>query len=695
MAVTETPTPAPRVTIPEAPRVSASEPSPWRRRAIWALVVVAVLAVGYQIGGGFPEGLVIGVGTWFDGIDSWVIENQQTHWLFTTVLNPLQDWITNAIEGLTTVFERMTWLGLLVAAASFSGLVAGWRMAALAGAGVAVFGILGVWEASLQTLALVIVSVLVTLAIGLPLGILAGRRAGVDRMLRPILDAMQTVPAYSYLLPFVLFLGTGYPPALAATVVFALPPAVRLTALGVRSVPATTLEVADAYGTTPRQTLQKVQLPIAKSSIMLGVNQTIMMALGMVVIAAVVGAAGLGREVLDALKLLRVGDALNAGIAIVVMAIVFDRVTTAWSQRERVHRGKGVRLAGRAVPRWIAIVAALVASGLAVMIGREVLRQQEWPDGLTFSVAGPTDRIVEWSQQNLGGLAESVSNVLTTFLLDPFEALLTGEPWWVLAGLAALAGYAVKGIRLALFSFVAVFALGTLGMWELSMETLSLVLVAVAVTLVFAIPVGILAARSDGVDRALRPVLDAMQTMPAFVYLVPVLLLFPIGTPIPAVIASVVYALPVGIRLTNLGIRQVPSTIVEAADAYGATRTQRLSKVELPLARPSILLGVNQTIMMVLSVVIIGGMIGAGGLGFEALVALSKSRIGQGVVVGLSILLLAIVLDRITQAMGAAPRAQRGPVGLGGMSRWPRLRQVVADDTTKDDDREGGSPDGP
>jgi glycine betaine/proline transport system permease protein len=688
MAVTETPTPAPRVTIPEAPRVSAAEPSPWRRRAIGVAVVVIVLLVGYQIGGGFPEDLVVGIGSWFDGIDSWVIENQQTHWLFTGVLTPLQDRIEDAIEGLTTVFERMTWVGLLVAAASFAGVVAGWRMALLAAAGIATFGLLGVWDASLQTLALVTVSVLVTLAIGLPLGVWAGRRAAVDRIFRPILDAMQTVPAYSYLLPFVLFLGTGYPPALAATVVFALAPAVRLTALGVRSVPSTTLEVADAFGTTPRQTLRKVQLPIAKPSIMLGVNQTIMMALGMVVIAAVVGAAGLGREVLDALKLLRVGDALNAGIAIVVMAIAFDRVTTAWSQRERAHRGKGLRIAGRAVSRRVQIVAALASSVMAVVVGREVVRQQEWPEALTFSVAGPTDAVIEWSQDNLGWLAEAVGNFLTERLLDPFETLLIGEPWWVLAGLAAAAGYAVKGVRLAIFCFVAVFALGSLGMWELSMVTLSLVLVAVAVTLLLAIPIGILASRSDGVDRAIRPILDAMQTMPAFVYLVPVLLLFPIGTPIPAVIASVVYALPVGIRLTNLGIRQVPSTIVEAADAYGATRSQRLRKVELPLARPSILLGVNQTIMMVLSVVIIGGMIGAGGLGFEALVALSKKRIGQGVVVGLSILLLAIVLDRITQAMGAAPRTQRGPVGLGGMSRWPRLRTIVAGSSKADDGSE-------
>jgi glycine betaine/proline transport system permease protein len=261
-------------------------------------------------------------------------------------------------------------------------------------------------------------------------------------------------------------------------------------------------------------------------------------------------------------------------------------------------------------------------------------------------------------------------------LLDPLRDLLVGLPWWMIAGSVALVAWRVSGPRLAVGLFACVTAIGLLGKWELSMQTLAPVLVAVAITVAIAIPLGILAARHDRFGRSIRPILDAMQTMPAFVYLVPVLLLFAPGR-VPAVIASVIYALPVGIRLTAHGIRSVPSETVEAARAFGATPGQLLRKVQFPLARPSILLGVNQTIMMVLSVVIIAGLIGGGGLGFDILVALSKHEIGSGLVGGLSILLLAIILDRITQAMGTAPKMSRGPVGLMGQARWPRLRAIV------------------
>jgi glycine betaine/proline transport system permease protein len=643
---------------------------------IWLAAIVAAIAIGLQLSGGFPDRLVVDVGNVFDRFRRYAIENSDTSAVYRFVLNPIDSSMSSVLEQVQNVLNRMTFLGVIVGATALAGVIAGWRMAILAAIGFTVMGLFGLWERSMETLALMLVSVSIALAIGVPIGIWTGRRAMAERVMRPVLDAMQTIPAFSYLLPLVLLFSSAEAIALVSTVIFALPPAVRLTSLGIREVPATALEVGRSFGCTRKQVLRKVQLPMARPSIMLGVNQTIMMALGMVVIAAVVGIGGLGREVLNGLNVLNVGAALNGGITIVLMAIVLDRVSYAWSVRDR-RRRPTVGLLGKSLSRrQVAILAAAITI-VAVLIGRQVLRQQDFPEGWTISVATPANAAVDWSTAHLRDTTKQISDVMLRYLLNPLQHVLSDVPWWMIAGgAAALAWQASRRVRLAVMCFLCLLAIGVMGMWVDAMDTLSQVLVAVVISIAIAIPLGIWSALSDRAQRAMKPVLDAMQTMPAFVYLVPVIALFEVGR-VPGVIASVVYALPPAIRLTDLGIRQVPKETVEASVAYGATTWQLLRKVQLPLARPSILLGINQTIMMALSVVIIAGLIGGGALGFDVIQSLAKTEIGRGVVAGLSIMLLAIVIDRITQAMGMQARTLRGPVGTGGMGWWTRIQAMT------------------
>jgi ABC-type proline/glycine betaine transport system permease subunit len=234
-------------------------------------------------------------------------------------------------------------------------------------------------------------------------------------------------------------------------------------------------------------------------------------------------------------------------------------------------------------------------------------------------------------------------------------------PWMGVILLFVVLAYHVADWKLALVTAIALLLVGALGMWNHAMDTLSQVIVAVCMSIVIGIPLGIWSARSDLVEGVLRPLLDFLQTIPPFVYLVPVIMLFNLGR-IPGIIASVLYALPPVVRLTNLGIRQVNTAAVEAAEAFGSTAWQALRKVQLPLALPTIMLGINQTIMMVLAMVIIAGLVGGGGLGFEVVAGLAQNEMGRGVEAGLAIVLMAIVLDRITQAY-ALQQAKRAHIG--------------------------------
>jgi len=636
------------------------------------LLLLILLAIGWHRLApetvAFPEAWNLGLRTPLNELQSWVIGNRATHPLFTYFFRPLSSFIEVNLRALEAVLLWLPWPVHFISLYAVGYKAGKHRLALFATGGLLLMGLWGLWQASIETFALMGVAVTVTLLIGIPTGILAARYARFDALLRPLLDAMQTLPAFVYLIPVVLFFGIARTPSVIATIIYALPPVIRLTTLGIRQVPTEAIEAADAFGSTPGQKLRKVQIPLALPSILLGVNQSIMMALGIVVIAALIGARGLGQEVLNGLQRLRVGQVLEAGLAIVLLAIIFDRISYGFSQNSQqsapVSRQTGAPThlfenVQQNVPTlllnyvyWSSVLVLILAL-LIVDMDSGLLRG--FPAEWRFSIRAPIDAAVDWARDNLYQIGDlpigtgPFSDFVVINLLNPLRDLLTTWLAWplVVLGLAGL-GYQASGWRLAIFTAVGIFALGLVGMWQQSMDTLSQVLVAVVFTVLLGIPLGIWSARNNMVEGMMRPILDFLQTIPPFVYLVPVIMLFNVGR-VPGIIASVLYALPPMIRLTNLGIRQVPVATLEAADAFGSTARQKLLKVQLPLARASMMMGINQTVMMVFSMVIIAGLVGGGALGFEAVTGLARNQLGRGIEAGLAIVILAMVLDRITQ----------------------------------------------
>ncbi|UFJ40311.1 proline/glycine betaine ABC transporter permease [Brevibacillus humidisoli] len=268
-----------------------------------------------------------------------------------------------------------------------------------------------------------------------------------------------------------------------------------------------------------------------------------------------------------------------------------------------------------------------------------------------FPLAEWTNLFVDnWLIPVFGGFFNMISDYIS-IVLDAIQAVLLWIPPEIIAVLIVLLAWRTAGIGIAIFSIIGLLYLGSVDLWPESMQTLAVVLVATTFSIIIGIPVGIWSAKSDAVERAVRPILDFMQTLPSFVYLIPTILLFGIGG-VPAVISTFVFATPPAVRLTNLGIRQVPDDVVEAARAFGSTSWQMLTKVQLPIAMPTILAGVNQTIMLALSMAVIASMIGAPGLGSIVLSGISRVDVGIGLVGGLGIVVLAIILDRMTEGLG-------------------------------------------
>ena len=265
-----------------------------------------------------------------------------------------------------------------------------------------------------------------------------------------------------------------------------------------------------------------------------------------------------------------------------------------------------------------------------------------------------TESVVDWITDNFDGVFDVLDSVIDG-VVGSLEYVLLSPPALLMVVILGVVAFLLAGWRVALFTVLGLVFVISLGLWEAAMQTLALVLAATAVALVIGIPIGIIAAKSNAVEAVIRPILDIAQTMPAFVYLVPIVVLLGIGAG-PALIATVVFAMPPAVRLTLLGIQQVPKDTVEAAHAFGATPWQTLFKVELPLSLKTIMAGVNQVIMLSLSMVVIAGLAGAGGLGEPVVAGLSQLDVGVSFVGGVGIVVIAIMLDRITRSLASQER---------------------------------------
>lgn len=669
---------------------------------VGGVIGLLLLAQAVSQADNFAETWNLGLREVLNGFKQWVVVNRNDHWLFVFFFEPLSAVIDFGLRRVEDVLLWLPWVVVMVGTFWLGERIGGLRLGLLTAVCLLPMGLFGLWAESMQTLALMVTAVLFALAIGIPVGIWTARSNRAEKLLRPVLDAMQTMPAFVYLIPVLLFFGVARVPSIIATIIYALPPMIRLTSLGIRAVPADALEAADAFGATDRQRLRGVQLPLAMPAIMVGVNQTIMMALSIVVIAALIGAGGLGDVVLKSLRRLQVGAALEAGLAIVFMAVLLDRLSAALTHLERSSqpRFQGFRLfsekrrhialvrqiesgieriyqacgryanwvsgllgrvfkAGR-VGEWVRYYpngVALLVTLLLVSLVMRLVGLGDFPRALRLDIRGPVDALVQWMQVNLYDIGGSgigtgpLRDFLIISIFQPLQRFLAEQlPWTVVAFVFAFLGYQAGGWRLALSVLGLTLVVGLLGMWPFAMDTLAQTLVSVVICVAIGIPLGIWAGHSDQVEQFLRPILDFLQTIPIFVYLVPVIMLFGTGS-VAGLIASVLYSAVPVIRLTSAGIRSVDATLHESATAFGSTQWQMLTKLEVPLAFPAIMLGINQTIMMVLAMVIIAGLVGATGLGLEVYQGFANDNLGRSVEAGLAIVLLAIMIDRITQKL--------------------------------------------
>jgi len=625
-----------------------------------ALFLVAPSVLVLALGPFLPDWLRIVPQEWSAPFVGWInaaveiLRREEIFGLFTfrdltRAIANLIDYPLDFVEAILVAGFSESVPGLPWIAVTGLAIVLGWylqgrQLGVIAGICFAYMAIFGKWELSMVTLSVVLVAAPIAGAIGVALGIAAYKRRWFETVLWPILNVMQALPHFSYMIPVAIFIGIGHKAGTIATIIFAFPVMARLTLLGLKGVSPEVREAGTMAGCTKRQMLWKVELPAARPTLMVGVNQVIMLCLAMVVLASFVGAKGLGHDLLNRLRSLWIGQALEIGVVIVFMAIILDRLSQAWARKEPEHMREGpfhVRHPFLTAGAAVVVVSYVMAAFVPAL--------QLWPKSLSITTAPLWDALIDDIIVYAFDYLELIKDTLLVHVLIPMRDLYLMLPWSALLVFAVTlgwyyGGWQVAGIQ-ALFALYLAFA----GFWERTLITAYMVSFAVIVCVIIGSIVGIWAAAGPRRTKVVELILDTFQTFPSFIYLIPAIMLFSVND-FAAIMAIVIYATIPTTRLTIFGLRMVPHDIVEAAITSGCTPRQVLWKVRMPLAFPAIMLGINQTIMYALFMVVIAAFIGTTDLGQEIFRSKADNNAGQSLVVGLCIAFLGLIADQLINA---------------------------------------------
>jgi glycine betaine/proline transport system permease protein len=642
----------------------------------------------------YPEAYIIPLSEWLNTLMQWIVDNFR--WFFRG-LSWLLTWPITWCKGLLL---WMPWPATMALFTMLALAASGWRLAVFTCLALFYMVVIGYWDESMNTLALVFMAVLLALGVGFSLGVLAFRSRRADRIIQPALDLMQVVPTFAYLIPILLLFGFGLVVGLIATAIYSCPPMVRNVVLALRRIPRDIVESGQMSGATNRQLLWWVQIPTAMPTIMIGVNQTIMAALSMVIIAAIIGSsADIGWEVLSSMRKAQFGQSLLSGLVIALMAMIMDRISRGFAHKQLLMNKPNSLL----WQRHRVLIIALMTAVLFILLAEFQPALREYPSQWVLYPAAPLNDAVMYITVNYTHVTDTIKETFLFYFLLPLriglESVVRPFSWgfeltrplimgyaaiigalsilaWFLgnwrAGVAiALAGtfmyfgfsktpwpafiviitvlaWQIGGFKVGLFSLGGLVFLLTTGVWPQTMLSVYLCGAAAVTSFIIGGSLGIWASQNDRVSAFLRPIYDTLQTMPLFVFLIPVLMFFQIGE-FSAFLAIIAYAVVPSIRYTEHGLRNVPHDVVEAARAMGCSKWHILVHVRLPLALPEIMLGLNQTIMFALAMLVITALVGSKGLGQSVYIALTKADFGLGMISGLGMALIAIIADRIIQ----------------------------------------------